>query len=125
MTNGRGTEQHVAERFERAGCETWRPPKAKYRAQDIFGLYDLVAFGSGSLYLVQVKGGRDAAGIENWMRAACEHDKHLDDVQPAFVHVTDTGCRLAVPRRDGYAWVVDERPETDSGLRRVEDWIQG
>lgn len=110
MTKGRDAERLVADRLEDCGYEAWQPPKAKYREQDLFGLFDLAAVGHGTLYLIQVKGGQRAAGIRSWFHDARRFEEELGDVRVAFVHVADNDdCRVAVPGPDGYTWEVDER----------------
>jgi hypothetical protein len=113
---GRETEHEVEELLEDSGFETYLPPKAKYREQDVFGLYDILAFGLGRLYCIQVKGGRDASGITEWFEAASTHEEHVEDLFVQFWHKTDDGWRIAIPDGDSYTWVLDERDGADSRL---------
>jgi len=63
MNTGKETEQAAVDLYEQAGYETYRPPKAKYGEQDVFGLYDLLAFGHDRMVGVQVSGRIKAADI--------------------------------------------------------------
>jgi len=108
---GRDAEHYVAGRLEEAGYECYIPPKAKYREQDVFGLFDILCFGNGRLLGVQVKAGRDAAGIKSWFHDARIYEETVDDLRIGFVHVCGEDIRLAYSAPDGYEWTVDERSE--------------
>lgn len=113
---GRETEREVEDLLEESGFETYLPPKAKYREQDVFGLYDILAFGLGRLYCIQVKGGRDASGIEAWFEAASTHEEHVEGLFVQFWHRKEDAWRIAVPDGDSYLWVYDGRGGLDTAF---------
>lgn len=114
MPTGRDAEQYVADRLEDAGYETYIPPKAKYRGQDIFGEWDILAFGRSELLAVQVKSGRDASGVNAWFEDNRQYAERILDLRILFVHVVDTDLRVACRTPDGWKWIIDERD--DNGL---------
>jgi len=109
MSRGRETEAQALTCYEKAGYMTYQPPKAKYREQDVFGLFDILAFGLDRLEAVQVKGGRDAAGIRSWFEDARVFEEHVEGLRLSFMHRTAEGWRLALTAPDGYQWVYDGR----------------
>jgi hypothetical protein len=121
---GKATERLAVEDLQAAGYETYRPPKAKYREQDVFGLYDILAFGHGQLLGIQVKGGRDASGITTWFEDARTHEEHLTDVGVQFWHRTDDTWRVAEPTPESYAWEFDGRETVPSDSRSVAEVLR-
>jgi len=109
MAKGRDAEKALAERYEQAGYETYLPPLAKYREQDVFGVFDILAFGHDRLEAVQVKAGRDAAGIQAWFEQATVYEEHIDGLRISFAHKTNDAWRLARTAQNGYEWVYDGR----------------
>jgi hypothetical protein len=121
MTKGRDAERTLRQHYEAAGFECYHPPHAKYREADVFGLFDLLAFGHGKLEAAQVKASRDAAGIHDWFESASLYAEHLDDVVIAFAHQTDGCWRIARRTPGGYRWVHDGREQSDvDGLGLLE-----
>lgn len=119
MAKGRDAERLAADVYEHEGYQTWIPPKAKYREQDVFGLFDIVAFGNNRLEFIQVKGGRDASGINSWFQQATTYEEHVRDLRVTFMHRTDDAWRIArseVSSADGYRWVYDGRNSHSSPL---------
>lgn len=114
MTDGRQAERHAVDRYQEAGYQVYLPPKAKYREQDVFGLFDLLAFGHDRLEAVQVKAGRDATGIKAWFRDARVFEERLTDLRVSFLHHKANEWRVARTAPDGYQWVYDAR-ETPTG----------
>lgn len=121
---GRATEHLAVEDLQAAGYETFLPPKAKYREQDVFGLYDILAFGHGHLLGIQVKGGRDASGITEWFEDARVHAGHLSDFRVQFWHRADDAWRVAVPTPEGYTWEFDGRETAPSDSRSVAEVLR-
>lgn len=111
MSSGRGAEREAKAIYEDSGCRVYHPPKAKYREQDVFGLFDLLAYTGDGIEAVQVKSGRDAAGIEAWFEAARVFEDTVDGLQLAFLHRADTAWRYAVSTDSGYTWEFDGRDD--------------
>jgi len=109
MGKGRDAEHELAERYEGAGYEVYMPPLAKYREQDVFGSFDILAFGHGRLEATQVKAGRDAAGIKQWFEEVPVYEEHITDLRLTFAHKTDDAWRIARTAQNGYEWVYDGR----------------
>lgn len=136
-TKGRDTEQRAVSLYQQAGFETWLPPKAKFREQDVFGLFDLLAFGHGILAAVQVKTNR-VDGINQWFADATPFEEHLRDWRVEFLCLSETdadddgveGWRLARPvdddgRRMSYQWVYDGREIEATPSDALLDVLQG
>jgi predicted type IV restriction endonuclease len=51
---GRRREAIVAEKFRAEGWIVWQPPRTKFRAQDIFGVGDLLMFRDGEIVMLQI-----------------------------------------------------------------------
>lgn len=47
-------EDFVKEHFKDIGFKAWRPPKAKYRSQDILRAFDVIAVNTEEIVLIQV-----------------------------------------------------------------------
>jgi hypothetical protein len=95
--------------YEQAGYEVYRPPKAKFREQDIFSLFDLLAFGHGRLEAVQVKSNR-ARGIRQWVRDARTYEEHIQDLRVRFVvRYEDQGLKMFTTDTEGYQVTYDGR----------------
>lgn len=110
-SDGRETEKDAIELYERAGFEdVYLPPLAKFRNQDVFELFDVLAFHPDrGLYADQIKTNR-VDGITAWFERATRFEKALCDLSVGFmVKVEDSGWRRAEPDEDGYTWVCDER----------------
>jgi len=121
MAKGREAERDVKDLFESLDHQVYQPPKAKYREQDVFGLYDLLAFGHGQLRAIQVKGGRDAVGIQDWFGHARTHEEQLADWTVLFVHVVEDSVRVAATAPDGYQWVYDGRADGRADSKALEE----
>jgi len=93
MTDGRGAEKRAKEVYEQAGYEVYLPPLAKYREQDVFGLFDLLCYRRGALVGVQVKASRHARGINDWMDAARPYQEHVGGLYVEFLHSHKGGAR--------------------------------
>lgn len=117
MSKGRRYEKDALELYQEAGYHTYLPPHAKFREQDVFGLFDGLAFGHGRLEACQVKGGRDAAGINGWFEDARLFEDRLTDLRVTFLHRSEGAWRVARTASDGYQWVYDGRESAtqDSG----------
>jgi Holliday junction resolvase-like predicted endonuclease len=127
MSDGRDAERELAGYYENAGFECYQPPKARYRQQDVFGEFDLIAFGAGRLEFVQCKAGRDAAGITDWFKRTEAYEQAIRDASRLFAHRKGEHWRLARPTGAGYQWVYDGRKHTEifdqditQALRRVQ-----
>jgi len=118
---GRETEGKAMDALQYYGFSVYQPPKAKFREQDVFGLYDLLAFGNGQLLGIQVKGGRDAAGVGQWFDRAALHGETLRDFRIQFWHRKDDCWRIAEPAADGYEWVFDGRRPEQTRYSRLAD----
>jgi len=68
---GQRNERKGSKVYERAGYETWRPPRARGGPTDLFGLFDMAAVApeAGLLRLVQFKT-NGAVGVEAWSEQA-------------------------------------------------------
>lgn len=122
---GRETEDIAIDCLEYHGYHVYQPPKAKYREQDVFGLFDLLAFGHDRELRIQVKGGRDASGIQSWFRQARHFEEHLTDIEVQFWHRKQDCWRIAVAVPDGYGWVFDGRDAYRSDYSRLRDLLRG
>ena len=120
-SKGKETEQAAREAFESVGYEVYIPPKAKYREQDVFGLFDLLCFGHDGLIGVQVKTNH-VQGIHAWFEEAKVYEEHLSDFHILYMvlHLDDddvpVGWRVAQSTLEDYEWIWDGRefPETPS-----------
>lgn len=121
MGKGRDAEKALLERYQAAGYQCYLPPLAKYREQDVFGLFDILAFGHDRLEAVQVKAQRDAAGIKGWFDQARVFEAHIDGLRIGFGHKTGEGWRFARTAADGYQWVFDGRPDCSIGPDGLEE----
>jgi Holliday junction resolvase len=108
---GRELERELMTTIEACGFDVWQPPKAKYAEQDIFGLYDLLAFGHSQLLAVQCKGGRDAAGVHDWFDVTRPHVETLPRFRPLFVHRAGSAWRVAEHDAVGWSWQYDGRQD--------------
>jgi len=124
MTDGRDAERELMEHYEAAGFECYQPPRAKYREQDVFGLFDVLAIGHTRLECIQVKAGRDAAGVISWFTDAQSLIGELRDVHPTFAHLKDGHWRLARARGDSYRWIYDGRPATETQSGDLADILR-
>lgn len=117
---GRETERLVVEAYDHAGWErVFQPPKAKYTNQDIFGLFDIVAYHPAvGLRFSQVKTNQTQGELGSFFedseflagedRVSCEFVVYHDGTKGA------EGFRVA--RRDGdtgYTWEFDNRDSDD------------
>jgi len=108
-TTGKTSERKAESVYNTAGYRTWTPPKAKFREQDVFGLFDILALGHQQLRAVQVKTNR-AAGIKKWSTDAGHVEDVVDGVTAEMiVRYPDEGWRLLQPDGDGYTVVFDGR----------------
>jgi len=101
---GRETEKEAVELYERAGYETYLPPDAKYREQDVFGWFDILAFGHGVLIGSQVKTNR-ARGIGEYFDQTAVYDEH-DAIKPEYL-----------VKYEGEGWKLYRPGEGSNGLR--------
>jgi len=109
MTKGRDTESAAVDLYETAGYETYLPPKAKYREQDVFGWFDILAFGHGRLTGVQVKTNR-ARGVTEFFEQATVYEEHLEDFAVAFLVLhEEEGWKLYRTDEGGYHVAFDGR----------------
>ena len=132
MSKGRRREKQAADIYERAGFDTYRPPRARGGPTDVFGLFDLLAIGPRGLDMVQVKSNR-AAGIE----AFCEDTLPFQTTRglcPLMMvcydgqggHDPTPPCwRVVIPSDDdAHVTVVDERDDdTDGDGAGVVEWL--
>jgi len=109
MTDGRGAEKRAKEVYEQAGYEVYLPPLAKYREQDVFGLFDLLCYRNDAVVGVQVKASRHARGINDWMQQARDYQETVDGMYVEFLHSSAGGWRLARPTDDDWTWAYDGR----------------
>jgi len=124
---GQKREREAADLFEDAGYWTYRPERAQYGDNDMWGLFDVGAVGDGRLYLAQVKANR-SDGIQQWCED-CAPFHRIEGIICLFMVCHDrAGWRLAVTpdiMHDGYAWVVDERDRDCSMGEGVVEWLRG
>lgn len=114
---GRETEKLAKRAYEDAGyTHVYHPPKAKYRNQDVFDLFDLLAYHpDDGLHFAQVKTNR-SAGITSWFPNT-EFIQQLPATTVEFVVLHEgSGWRLARPADDGYQWVYDGRSDGEDEL---------
>jgi len=124
MTDGRGAEKRAKEVYEQAGYEVYLPPLAKYREQDVFGLFDLLCYRRGALVGVQVKASRHARGINDWMDAARPYQEHVGGLYVEFLHSHKGGARLARPADDDWTWVYDGREHGEQARAALLDTLK-
>jgi Holliday junction resolvase-like predicted endonuclease len=119
MDKGRQNERYVAELYQSNGYETYIPPKAKYREQDVFGVFDILGSNGDRLECVQVKTNR-ARGIIEWFAEARPYAQAHTDVRITFVVVHDgQDVRIARSDCEGYEWVYDGRAEDGPKISEV------
>lgn len=120
MLKGRDAERAVGGHLEAAGFEVYQPPHAKFREQDVFGLFDLLAFGHGLLMGIQLKTGRDASGINQWARDARVYAETIAGFEPEFWHYGGDRLRRACLTAEGWEWYLEHeiqgRLDTDGAL---------
>jgi len=124
MTDGRGAEKRAKEVYELAGYEVYLPPLAKYREQDVFGLFDLLCYRGDALVGVQVKASRHARGINQWMEDARDYQETVDSLYTDFLHSSAGGWRLARPTDDGWTWVYDGREHGAEATEALLDTLK-
>jgi len=111
MPMGKGTrrEQQACDIYEAAGFETYRPATVQYGENDIYGLFDLIAFGAHPepYHYVQVKSNR-AAGINQWAENALHFATEDVRVRMLVCHDNE-GWRALDPVPGGYNVVYDGR----------------
>lgn len=132
------SEELVGDAFDRAGYETYIPPKAKFREQDVFEEFDLLAFGReplwggpatiARLWFVQVKTNQPR-GINDWFQRAADYER-VSGVRIGYAVVHTDGdrdaVRFATSASDGYEWVVDERKDgTPAEGEGVVEYLRG
>jgi len=120
MTKGQDTEDKAQALYQSAGYMAWQPPKAKYRSQDIFGLYDLLCVGLGRVVAIQCKT-NGARGIRGWSEDASMLDDSIEGWHSEYaVRYPDEGWRILRPTGDGYETAYDGREidETPADLLR-------
>lgn len=106
---GKTSERKAESVYNTAGYRTWTPPKAKFREQDVFGLFDILCLGHGQLRAVQVKTNA-ARGIEKWSTDAGHVEDVVDGLNAEMiVRYPDEGWRLLQPTDGGYTVVFDGR----------------
>lgn len=83
MSKGYRREKQAAELYNKAGYETYRPPRTKFNETDMWGLFDMIAVPgtddnnkrvlreNAPIRFVQVKSNR-ASGIEAWCTEVAE-----------------------------------------------------
>jgi len=109
MSKGKRRERQADEAYDEAGFATYRPQESKFGETDIFGLFDLLAIGTGPepTHLVQVKANR-AEGVERWAESAIEFARTGIRVRMLVCHDRE-GWRVIDPSPDGYTTVFDGR----------------
>jgi arabinogalactan endo-1,4-beta-galactosidase len=120
MTKGDETEDLAQSIYQAAGYRVWTPPKAKYRSQDIFGLYDLLCVGLGRVVAVQCKT-NSGRGIQAWSDDAWCLDKAIESWHSEYaVRYEDEGWRILRPDSEEYHTAFDGREidETPAPLLR-------
>lgn len=120
---GRETEGRCMDCLQYHGFQVYQPPKAKYREQDVFGLFDVLAFGHGKMEMIQVKGGSTARGIEDWTEFAREFEEELTDVSVSMWHRKQEHWRILVPAPDSYEVAYDGRKSDVQDFTRIEDYL--
>jgi len=121
MTKGQQNETHAVKAYERAGYWVYKPERAQYGDNDVFNLFDLLAWHPRrGVVMCQVKTNR-AAGIRRWMKAV-EPFRRTVGCRPEYAvrHDSD-GWRLLRPRMNGYTTAYDGREWTGTnGLKAVD-----
>jgi hypothetical protein len=102
----------------------WQPPKAKYRSQDIFGLYDLLCVGLGRVVAVQCKT-NGARGIEDWSEDVWHIDDSIDGWHSEYaVRYPGEGWRILRPDAGGYTVAFDGREIDDTPAEAMRDVLR-
>lgn len=115
-SKGRQSELDAKDAYEAAGYRVYHPPKAKYREQDVFGLFDLWSYHPQVGFVgTQIKTNR-AQGINAFFESA-EPFREAENVRVEFLvrHEGD-GWRLAEATEGGYEWVYDDRDDGNGEL---------
>mgnify|MGYP006286086353 CR=1 FL=1 len=109
MSTGQESEDAAEDILSRAGFETWTPPKAKFRAQDVLNLYDIVAaHPARQLHLVQVKTSA-ARGIRSWSEDVRDTVGLEAAASSMMVRYPGEGWRVLEPTHGGHRTVYDGR----------------
>jgi len=124
MTKGRDTESHAVDLYERAGYETYLPPKAKFREQDVFGWFDILAFGHGRMIGVQCKTNR-ADGVTEYFGEATVYEEHITDLRVEFlVRFESQGWKLYRAAGSEYTVAFDGREVAETPSPELIEVLQ-
>lgn len=115
MSKGTRREREAVELYHDAGMATYRPATVQYGENDVFGLFDILAFSPnhGRMHAVQVKSNR-AAGIRSWSNHTALF-RALGFRTFYLVPYDREGWRLIEATSDGRETLVDER-ETEGQI---------
>lgn len=125
MGKGSRRERECVELYQRAGMATYRPATVQYGENDVFGLFDVLAFSPRHqhLHAVQVKS-NNARGIRSWARETALF-RSLGMRTFYAVPVDGAGWRVIEAVQDRIETRVDER-ETDANMGEgVVRWLRG
>lgn len=125
MSKGTRREREAVSLYQESGMGTYRPATVQYGENDVFGLFDVLAFSPRheSMHACQVKS-NGAAGITAWAR------------ETALFRALGFRTFYAVPYDNaGWRWIevesptdwynaVDERNHTCGMGEMVIDWLQ-
>jgi len=121
MTKGQQNESHAVKAYRDAGYWVYKPERAQYGDNDVFNLFDLLAFHPRfGTRMVQVKT-NVANGVREWMKQV-EPFRRQPAHHPEFAvrHDSD-GWRLMRPEFVGYSVVYDGRGWTGANNKKLID----
>lgn len=107
---GTTNERKLREAYQRAGFWLYSPNNSMYGDNDLFNLFDMVAFcpRTGVMHYTQCKTNR-VERINAWFHDASPLEvPGVRCVRYAVRH-DQTGWRLAGPTQNGYEWLYDGR----------------
>lgn len=109
MTKGQVTEGYGVEAYTRAGYWVYKPERARFGDNDVFNLFDILAFHPrAGLRMIQIKT-NGARGIREWNRKVEPFRRH-PGLYPEFaVRVDGEGWRLLRPTGNGHTTAYDGR----------------
>jgi len=108
-TKGTETEQAAGALYEQADYEVYIPPKAKWREQDVFGLFDLLAVGHGQMVGAQVKTNR-VRQLADWMEQATVYAEMVEGLRVEYAVLYEgEGWKIYRPDESGYTVAYDGR----------------
>lgn len=126
MGKGSDNERRLCKAYQRAYWWTYSPANVRYGDNDLFNLFDMVAFCPRTLTLdlVQCKTNR-ASGINDWFHDASPFSRTVTVNTRYAVRHDSLGWRLAGPTESGYSWLYDGRSSDAKIGEGLTDYLRG